>query len=66
MAAKNKSHKKRSRKALKDIDLMRTGMPARDSIVEVAEFTKGKKTYRIIKTNEIDEYEQKPAKEHKR
>jgi hypothetical protein len=33
-------------------------MPARDSITGVKEFRKGKKVYRIIETNEIDEYEE--------
>jgi hypothetical protein len=37
-------------------------MPALDSIVEVKEFTKGKKTYRLIRTNEVDEYEQEARK----
>jgi len=33
-------------------------MPAQDSIIDVKEFKKGKKVYRIIETNEIDEYEE--------
>jgi hypothetical protein len=32
-------------------------MPARDSITGVTEFKKGKKRYRMIHTNEVDEYE---------
>lgn len=44
------------------INPARAGMPALDSIVEIKEFTKGKKTYRLIRTNEVDEYEQPPAK----
>ncbi len=41
---------------------MRTGMPAQDSITGVDEFPKkGKPTYRLIHTNEVDEYEQPPA-----
>ena len=47
---------------LPPLDLQRTGMPARDSIVSVDEPKKGKKTYRFIVTNEIDEYEQPPGK----
>jgi hypothetical protein len=38
---------------------LRAGMPALDSITGVKEFRKGKKVYRIIETNEIDEYEEK-------
>ena len=41
---------------------MRTGMPALDSITGVDEFRKGKQVYRIIHTNEVDEYEQPPPK----
>ena len=40
------------------LDPMRTGMPALDSIVGVKELRKGKKVYRLIVTNEVDEYEQ--------
>jgi hypothetical protein len=41
---------------------LRRGMPALDSITDVKEFRKGKKVYRIIKTNEVDEYETPPKK----
>jgi hypothetical protein len=37
-------------------------MPAQDSIVGVKELRKGKKVYRLIVTNEVDEYEQVPTK----
>lgn len=40
---------------------LRTGMPAMESITGVEEFRKGKKLYRIIHTNEIDEYEKPEA-----
>jgi hypothetical protein len=33
-------------------------MPPQDSIVGVKELRKGKKVYRLIETNEVDEYEQ--------
>jgi hypothetical protein len=50
--------KKRKKPASKKkIDPMRPGMPSRDSIVDIKEFKKGDKTYRIIRTNEVDEYE---------
>ena len=44
------------------LDPLRTGMPAQDSIVAVKELRKGKKVYRLIVTNEVDEYEQVPTK----
>lgn len=53
---------KKSGAATRGINPLRTGMPALDSIVEVKEFTKDKKTYRLIRTNEVDEYEQEARK----
>jgi hypothetical protein len=44
------------------LDPLRTGMPALDSIVGIKELRKGKKVYRLILTNEVDEYEQVPSK----
>ena len=43
------------------LDPLRTGMPAQDSITGVEEFRKGKKVFRIIHTNEVDEYERAPS-----
>lgn len=40
----------------------RTGMPALDSITGVDEYGTGKQRYRIIHTNEVDEYEVAPKK----
>jgi len=37
-------------------------MPALDSITGMDEFRRGKKVFRIIHTNEVDEYEQVPSK----
>ena len=37
---------------------LRAGMPAKDSITGVDEFRRGKQVYRIIHTNEVDEYEE--------
>jgi len=37
-------------------------MPAQDSITGMDEIKKGKKTFRIIHTNEVDEYERIPPK----
>jgi hypothetical protein len=48
--------------ALPPLSFQRTGMPAQDSIVSVHEPKKGKKSYRFIVTNEVDEYEQTPKK----
>jgi hypothetical protein len=39
------------------LDPLRTGMPALDSITGVEVVGKGKKAFRIIHTNEVDEYE---------
>ena len=38
------------------------GMPALDSITGIDEFRRGKKVFRIIHTNQVDEYEQAPSK----
>lgn len=40
------------------VESLQTGMPALDSITGVQEIRHGKSVYRIIHTNEIDEYEQ--------
>jgi hypothetical protein len=45
---------------------LRTGMPAMDSIIGVKEVGKGKKVYRLIETNEMDEYERTPPKGKRR
>ena len=44
------------------LDPLRTGMPALDSITRVEVLGKGKKAFQIIHTNEVDEYENVPAK----
>lgn len=44
------------------LDPLRRGMPAQDSIISVKEMKRAGKVYRVIKTNEIDEYEEPPAK----
>ena len=46
--------------AIGSLDPLRTGMPALDSITGVKEFHKGDKVYRLIETNEVDEYEEPP------
>ena len=48
------------------LDPLRTGMPAMDSIIGVKEIRKGKKVYRLIDTNEMDEYERKPPQAKRR
>ena len=45
------------------LDPLRRGMPAQDSITDVKEMKRGGKVYRIIKTVEVDEYEEPPAKD---
>lgn len=52
----------KKRKLTPSLNPMRTGMPALDSITGVDEYRKGKQVYRIIHTNEIDEYEAPPPK----
>jgi len=37
-------------------------MPALDSITGVKEFRQANKVYRLIQTNEVDEYERLPSK----
>ena len=44
------------------MDPLRAGMPALDSITGIGEFRRGKKVFRIIHTNEVDEYEPVPSK----
>ncbi|MGH9873645.1 MAG: hypothetical protein ACRD9S_14445 [Pyrinomonadaceae bacterium] len=48
------------------LDPLRRGMPAQDSIIGVKEMTRGGKVFRIIKTDEIDEYEERPAKSQRK
>jgi hypothetical protein len=45
---------------------LRRGMPALDSITGVKEMKRGGKMFRIIKTTEIDEYEEPPAKDRRK
>lgn len=40
------------------VNKTRAGLPAPDSIVEVRQIERGGKTYRIIKTDERDEYDE--------
>ena len=57
-----KTRKPKKTPASLPLDPLRTGMPALDSITGVDEFKEGKKIFRIIHTNEVDEYERAPAK----
>ena len=43
-----------------------TGMPALDSIISVEDVKVGSKVYRIIETNEVDEYEKLKLPKKKR
>jgi hypothetical protein len=43
-----------------DLNLQRAGMPAPDSITGVRQMERGGKVYRIIKTREVDAYEESP------
>jgi hypothetical protein len=44
----------------------RAGLPAPDSVVEVRQIERGGKTYRIIKTDERDEYDEPGGKGRKK
>ena len=68
MAARSSKKKKLSggSKPQPPLDPMRRGMPAQDSIVGVKEMTRGGKTFRIIKTSEMDEYDRPPKKKQKK
>jgi hypothetical protein len=60
---KRKTNRPRQDKSSGRLYPFRAGMPAKDSITGVEEFRKAGKVYRIIHTNEVDEYEDtKPAK----
>jgi hypothetical protein len=48
------------------LDPLRRGMPAQDSIISVREMKRAGKVFRVIKTTEIDEYEEPPAKDRKK
>ena len=49
-------------KKVPPLDPLRRGMPAQDSITGVKEMTRSGKVFRIIKTTEMDEYEELPPK----
>lgn len=44
-----------------DTNPRRAGLPAPDSVVGVRQFERGGKVYRIIKTDEYDEYDKPTA-----
>ena len=45
-----------------DLNFERAGMPAPDSIIGVEQMERGGKVYRIIKTDEVDAYEEPPKR----
>ena len=49
-------------KKVPPLDPLRRGMPAQDSITGVKEMKRAGKVFRIIKTTEVDEYEEALAK----
>jgi hypothetical protein len=61
-ASKKKKKASGESQKVPPLDPLRTGMPAQDSITGVKEMKRGGKVFRIIKTTEIDEYEEPPAK----
>ena len=50
----------RGRPRVSDLNLERAGMPAPDSITGVEQMERGGKVYRIIKTDEVDAYDEPP------
>lgn len=48
------------------LDPMRAGMPAPDSITGVEQMERGGKVYRIIKTDEVDAYDEPPKRRRRR
>jgi hypothetical protein len=61
---KKKTDGRRPKKATASppLDPLQTGMPALDSIIGVTESKKGKRVFRVIHTDEVDEYERAPKK----
>ncbi|MBV9924191.1 MAG: hypothetical protein JOZ96_04055 [Acidobacteria bacterium] len=49
-----------------DLNLLRAGMPAADSITGVEQMERGGKVFRIIKTREVDAYDEPPKPERRR
>ena len=47
---------------LSGLNPLRAGMPSPDSITGVEQMERGGKTYRIIKTDEVDAYEEPPKR----
>jgi len=65
MTSRSKKKNKTPAKVSPPLDPLRAGMPALDSITGVKEMRKGKKVIRIIKTDEVDSYEE-PARSKRR
>jgi hypothetical protein len=60
-----KSRKRAKKKSSADVDQLRPGMPAKDSIREVVDFVSPQKVrYQILKTTETDVYDP-PARPEK-
>ena len=57
-AKKKKSSKAGGGTKAPPLDPLRRGMPAQDSIIGVKEMKRAGKVFRIIKTTEVDEYEE--------
>lgn len=64
MKTKAAGSKRTGKKKPAPLDQLQPGMPAPDSITGVEEVKRGKRTFQIIHTSEMDQYEQvalKPA-----
>lgn len=63
---KKKAVSPRTNNPLAELDPLRAGMPALDSITAVKKIERGGKGIRIIKTTEIDSYDEPPLKKGRR
>jgi hypothetical protein len=54
------TRRRKNEKSDLQLDSLRTGMPAKDSITGVDTFKRGGKVFRVIHTNEVDAYDEGP------
>jgi hypothetical protein len=63
---KIRTRRRKNEKSDAQLDSLRAGMPAKDSITGVDTFKRGGKVFQVIHTNEIDAYDEKPSKTKRR
>ena len=59
---KIRTRRRKNAKSDAQLGSLRAGMPAKDSITGVDAFKRGGKVFRVIHTNEVDAYDEKPSK----